>query len=143
MGRPITEAEQRRAARLGWAYRPANTLNDLAPEVAATGRQSMAEFLLSPQVQRPVSQATEDVAEAARALTVAVGAVDTGDFVSKFDAQVGKPMVVAGNPRVTGRVVNDSDHAAAVEFGNSRVGEGRRILGNAAQPWHTPKTGIG
>lgn len=123
-----------------WRYRPANTQRDLSPEARKLGRRAMDDFLLSPQVLRPTIEAANDVADAARELTVAEGHVDTGDFVSKFDVGVGEIMTIDGNPRVTARVHNDSAHAAAVEFlSPNKGGHGFRILGRAAQPWHSPK----
>lgn len=129
----------RPASGKGWRYRPANSSASLSPEARALGRKAMDAFLLSPQMQKPVTEATKDVEGAARALTVAIGAVDTGDFLDSFDSGPADPIVISGNPRVAGRVTNDSDHAAAVEYGNSAVGAGRRVLGRAAQPWHTEK----
>ena len=127
-------------------YKPANTVADLSDQARGLGRQSMAEFLVSPQVQRPVSAAAKDISEAARDLALAE-ATRTGSFANAFESGVGGIMVVAGNPRVTAQVSNSDPAAMANEYGGrgalgSNVPE-RRILGRAAQPWHTAKGEIG
>jgi hypothetical protein len=121
-----------------YRYKPANNLADLSKEARAVGRRSMAEFLLSPDVLRPVMQATKDIEDAAADLTRAEDLVDTGEFVDSFTSFVGDYMVIDGNPRVTGRVANDSAHAAALEFGNSQVAA-HHVLARAGQPFHSEK----
>jgi hypothetical protein len=122
-----------------WRYKPANRRSDLPKEARALGRRAMDDFLLSPQLLKPVMAATKDIKDAAEALTVAEGKVKSGDFLRGFDSAVGEIVEVSGNPRVTGRVFNDSEHAAAVELGNQRAGQGSHILLRAGQPWHTRK----
>ena len=122
----------------GFRYRPANSKASLSPEARKIGRESMKEFLLSPQLQEPVSKATEDIADAAKALAVADGLVDSGEYSEGFEGQVGAPIVIAGNRRVAGRVVNDAAHSAALEWGNSRA-TGHHVLGRAGQPFHSEK----
>ena len=52
-------------------YKPANTIADLSDEAKKLGRQSMAEFLLSPQVAKPTFQAAQDVRTAAQGRAMA------------------------------------------------------------------------
>jgi len=126
----------------GWRawYVPANTRRDLP---AGSRFRAMDDFLLSRQLHKPVLEAAEDVASEARALAIEGGMVDSGDFVSSFDVEAGPVLTVSDpfpNPRVTGRVTNDSDHAAAVEWGNAQTkGQGHRVLGRAGEKFHTPK----
>lgn len=122
----------------GWRYKPANTSRDLAPEARAVGRKAMDAFLVSPQMQKPTDEAAADVADAARTLAGII-AYDTGSYSESFESGPAAPVEVAGNVRVSARVTNDDDAAPAVEFGNSKVGPGKRVLLSAAQPWHTEK----
>jgi hypothetical protein len=119
-------------------YKAANTRADLSEEARALGRGSMTELLLSPQVMKPVFQAAQDIREAAQALALAE-AVHTGEYADSFTVEPQAPIIIDGNPRVAFRVVNDDEAAAPVEFGNVRIGPGKRILGRAGQPWHVPK----
>lgn len=121
----------------GWRYAPANTLADLSPAAREQGRKSMAEFLLSPQIAAPVMAATADIRDAAQHLAE-VEAYDTGAFSRGFDVEAGEPIVIDGNPRVSGRVVNSDPAAAPLEFGNVHTPP-RRILGRAGAPWHSEK----
>lgn len=119
-------------------YRPANTMADLSAEARALGRQSMAEFLVSPQVAKPAFQAAQDVrADAAQLATRE--AFETGEYADSFGVVAIPPVVIDGNPRSAFRVYNDDEAAPAVEYGNQRVGPGKRILRRAGEPYHSPK----
>jgi len=45
------------------------------------------------------------------------------------------------NPRVSVEVENTAITAAAIEYGNSRVGDGHRILGRVADKYDNPRGG--
>lgn len=74
---------------------------------------------------REIGEATEEVAEER---IRSVGAVFTGDLVNSFDVDVTK---VGGNMVV--RITNDSDHAAAIEYGASYTDSGPPLA--ALIPW--------
>lgn len=56
-----------------------------------------------------------------------IAPVDTGEYRSSFKT-VGDTRGEGTRKRARAQLVNDSDHAAAVEFGNRRV-PGQRVLG--------------
>jgi hypothetical protein len=93
--------------------------------------RSFGEFILSPQIARPVIIIASKVAlEAARLTPLGPG---PGPHM-KHQYQVSQAILAVGrrrNRRVVGKVSNDSPHAAAVEFGNSHA-RGQRPLGRAA-----------
>jgi hypothetical protein len=97
----------------------------------------MAEFLLSPQLAKPVLQATHDIRDACEAIVLAE-ATDTGNLASSFEVHPTAPIVMAGNPRVAFRVENSDPAAAPNEFGNKRT-VGRRLMKRASAPWHSKK----
>ena len=134
-------------------YRP-DKINDFKPHSDGTG--SFSSFLLSEQIQKPLMSAGRNV--------VAVAAHgphefnDGGDYVKHFDVEHAviqfKAKGQKRHPRAIALVTNDSDHAAAIEFGSGRTNEGQspgkprpqgggnvpyRILGRAAGKigdWH-------
>lgn len=58
----------------------------------------------------------------------------TGDYADSFEVESGRsgaPIKIGRGDRAWALVRNTSGHAAAVEFGNKRFGEGRRPLGRA------------
>ncbi len=60
---------------------------------------------------------------------------ETGEYVSSFEVESGRdnsPIQLGQGDRAWAKAKNTSPHAAAVEFGNKRVGEGKRALGRAA-----------
>lgn len=116
-------------------YVPANSRRDLR---RGSRLRAMDDFLLSARVQDVVLHAAEDIAGEARGMAIEEGAVETGDYANRFDAQPGPVAVVAGNPRRTAIVTNDSDAAAPHEFGNSKR-PARRTLLRAGLKFHTPK----
>lgn len=59
---------------------------------------------------------------------------DSGDYADSFEVESGQsesPIKLGEGDRAWAMVRNTSGHAAAVEFGNKRVGEGKRVLGRA------------
>ena len=137
-----------------YRYKPAHTMADLSAPALAAGHQSMAEFLLSPQLMKPVLKAAADIADDARAIIVAE-AYDTGALLESVNSGPAEPMVFNGNPRVAAAVTMhggiyrrakdpESSVGAVVEFGNSQTrGKGPaqqvRPLWRAGQPYHSPK----
>lgn len=62
----------------------------------------------------------------------------SGDYAAHFEV-VHDVQVIDGNPRRSSVVVNDSDHAAAVEFGSGRENEGMTGPGERPQGgWNRP-----
>jgi hypothetical protein len=96
--------------------------------------KSMAALLLSKQTRDPAVRAAREIMAIAIAISPYDDREDTdGHYVEHFGVnEHTAPVVVGGNPRVGAEVYNDSGHAAAVEFGNSRNGgRGQRILRRA------------
>lgn len=126
-------------------YQPTNTRRDLPPVPAAQKRRALDEFLLSEELQGTLMDAAEDMSRDAAELAASEGIVESGDYVSSFEARRGVIVEVNdgdfANPRVSADVLNTSAHAAAVEYGNSRVGAGHRILGKIAAKYDNPKGG--
>lgn len=133
------------SARVRVRYRPANTVADLDKRVRATGRKSMAEFLMDDRVQDVADAAAVEIAAAAKALVDK----DGGELSRSIEPAVQEPQVYDGNPRRVASVIAhggiypnardpESSIAAVRQFGNSRV-EGDRFLSKAGQPYHTPK----
>jgi len=95
----------------------------------------LGELLASPEMQAAMHEKAAKIADAARAISP-VGPVDDGEkthYVDSFTVSSG----VREEPtrRAYGRVENDSDHAAAVEYGNGRTGPktigAHHVLGRA------------
>lgn len=66
---------------------------------------------------------------------------DTGEYLESFKVESGtenSPIKLGRGDRAWAVVKNTSPHAAAVEFGNKHVGDGQRILGQAADKVSTP-----
>lgn len=126
-------------------YQPANTRRDLPRSVGGQRFAAMDEFLLSSEMQDVVNEAAGDMQTDAEDLARAEGLVRTGEYVSSFQHEPGPVVEVNdgefANPRVSAEVANTSDHAAAVEYGNSRAGRGYRILGKIAARYSSPKGG--
>lgn len=74
-------------------------------------------FMLSEQVREPVMATCRTIAAEA-ALT------DGTSIAGDYGTEPGPVVVVAGNPRVTGRVTNNNEKAAAYEFGTGYESEG-------------------
>jgi len=87
-------------------------------------RAGMRALANSPDVERAVRQATERGARWAQGNSP----VDSGDFAGSFRVESGTNGGWDG--RAWAHLINDSDHAAAVEFGN-RGRDGHRILARA------------
>lgn len=126
-------------------YQPTNTRRDLPRVPASQKRRAMDEFLVSPELQDVVLEAAADMEADAREIAVSEGLVSSGEYVSKFEHKAGPIVEISDgdfpNPRVSAEVSNESKHAAAVEFGNSQVGEGHRVLGKVAAKYDNPKGG--
>lgn len=78
---------------------------------------------------REVQDACLSVAKQAQVFAEGISPVDSGDYVSSFSVE---PVTVqfatageAAGPRAAAQLVNDSDHAAAVEWGKPP----HRVLG--------------
>lgn len=139
-----TRPVYRRPGVTAW-YQPANTRRDIPRVPGAQMRAAMDDFLVSPELQETLLDAAADMENDARELATSERIVDSGDYVSKFKHEAGPVVVINdgsySNPRVSAEVSNESDHAAAVEFGNRQVGEGRRVLGRVAEKYDNPKGG--
>lgn len=129
-------------------YQAANTIADLSPEARKLGRGSMAEFLLSPQVQDAATDVGKEIANDLRD-SIAQHFDATNTLGESVESHAGEPMVIKGNPRATAQVSydggvypgarqEDSTKAAVVEFGNS-VNRDYHLLREAGQPYHTEK----
>lgn len=73
-------------------------------------------------------------AERVMAIAEADAPRDTGDYAESFSVESGRrdsPIKLGTGDRAWAMVRNTSAHAAAVEFGNKRVGDGKRVLGRA------------
>ncbi|MDH2424737.1 hypothetical protein [Sphaerisporangium sp. TRM90804] len=60
---------------------------------------------------------------------------DSGEYAASFSVESGQdkcPIKLGTADRAWAMVRNSAGHAAAVEFGNARVGEGQRVMGRAA-----------
>lgn len=71
----------------------------------------------------------------AKPYAVAISPVDSGDYVSSFEVQPATT-VIAGLRRVVARLVNQSGHAAAVEYGNRHNPNGHAVLGRTIDFLH-------
>ena len=128
-------------------YYREDKINDFKPH--SDGTRSFSTFLVSEQMAKPLRSAAHDV--------VAIASHgphefdDHGDYVRHFDVEHTIIMFKAKgqkrHPRGIALVTNDSDHAAAIEFGSGRTNEGQspgrprpqgggnvpyRVLGRAA-----------
>jgi hypothetical protein len=76
-----------------------------------------------------VRKVTTTVLRKAEAFAVAISPVDDGDYIRAWETSE-EAVTIRGRTRVAGRLANTADHAAAVEWGNSRNGgKGQRVLG--------------
>ena len=89
--------------------------------------ESFGRFMLSRQMQKPVTE----VAEAVKAVAVANTPKATGKMADSYDVNELPAVTVAGSPRVASEVRNEDDAAPAVEFGGKR-NKAIRPLGSAA-----------
>lgn len=89
--------------------------------------KGFAEFMVSAQVQRPVTEVAEEIAVDAKSGTP----VKTGALADGYKVKVIAPVVVNGSPRASAEVRNSDPAAAPQEFGNKHV-KGHRMLGKAA-----------
>lgn len=128
--------------------------------IPPTANGSMAELLVSPQVQNATLEAARAIKAAAKALAAAELTSDssTGAYEESIDAVVATPIVAGGSPRAAaavtahggyehwhGSIGPETSHAVVVEFdlraedGGSkappRPAQGRRILGRAGAPF--------
>lgn len=89
--------------------------------------ESFGRFMLSMQMQKPVTA----VAEAVKAVAVERTPKATGSMASSYEVNELPAVTVAGSPRVASEVRNSDEAAPAVEFGGKR-NEAIRPLGSAA-----------
>jgi len=126
-------------------YQPTNTRRDLPRVAGAQKRLPMDEFLLSDDLQDVLMEAGKDMVEDAREIAIGEGLVESGDYVESFEARRGDIVEVNdgefANPRVSTDVLNNATAAAAIEYGNKRVGRGRRVLGRVAAKYDNPRGG--
>lgn len=74
-------------------------------------------FMLSEQARGPVM-------DICRVMAAEATTTDGTSIAGDYDVEPGPVVVVAGNPRVTGRVTNNNEKAAAYEFGSGFMAEG-------------------
>lgn len=117
-------------------YKPANHQRDLP---RGSHHLAMDAFLLSDEVQDVSMAAARDMARDMAIQAVAEGAADTGAYASGFEVEERQPLLAGGNLRRAAVVRNSTDAAAPMEFGNRRVGEGRRIMLRVGLRYHTPR----
>ncbi|MFC3986438.1 hypothetical protein [Streptosporangium jomthongense] len=92
--------------------------------------KSIGEMLRSRKMQ-------QEMVERARLLVSYAQAAaphDSGEYAESFEIDSGQsdsPIQMGTGDRAWAKVRNDSPAAAPLEFGNRRIGEGRRILGQA------------
>jgi hypothetical protein len=126
-------------------YQPTNTRRDLPRMAGAQKRLPMDEFLLSDDLQDVLMAAGADMVDDAQEIAIGEGLVESGGYVSSFEARRGDIVAVNdgefANPRVSTDVLNTDAAAAAVEFGNKRVGPGHRVLGRVAAKYDNPRGG--
>jgi hypothetical protein len=105
------------------------------PAVYVPDNSDFGKFILSADVHRVAIEAAGDVVKRAVEIAPFDAMRDRpgGHYVDHFKVNGAvAPVVVGGNPRAAAEVYNDSDHAAAIEFGNSRNGgRGQRVLRRA------------
>lgn len=101
--------------------------------------RSFGAFMRSEQMRDVTEEVAKDIAHVAAELSP----VDTGDLASSFKVKrEAGLMKVGGNLRVKVLVENNSDHAAANEFGIGRLGpRGRRMLLRAGARFGDTKLG--
>lgn len=141
--------------------RPSHDARRARYGIPPSRNESMAELLLSPQVQDVTTEAAADIAAAARAIMVAemkTAREGNSPLLDSVESGVAPPIVAGGSPRVAAFVSAnggrsswggfkeaESSHAAVAEFmpGNV-VGSGPRTmppirpLGRAGEAWHNP-----
>ena len=126
-------------------YQPANTRRDLPHTPAGQRFRAVDDLMLSDQIQDALMDAGEDMVREAETITATEGIVDTGEYMSSFDARRGEIVEISdgtfSNPRVSADVGNTSSHAVVVEFGNAKAGAGHRVLGKVAAKFDNPKGG--
>lgn len=96
--------------------------------------ESFGRMMMSEQTAKVSRQAAHDV----EALAKSFSPVSSGDgdhYVEHFEVVDNLPEIIGGNPRMSAMVVNDSDHGAAVEFGNTGQ---PRPQGGSAGPAYRP-----
>lgn len=130
-------------ARVRSSYTPANSTPQInaaraARGVGPTSRQAMDALLMSPQILKPTLEAAQAIMEIAEGIA-RVEAYYTGAYSRAFGIASAPPTVAEGGPRVTVRVVNTNEAAAAIEFGNRTFGPGRRIMQRAGATHHVPR----
>lgn len=130
---------------IAW-YQPANTRSDIPLVPSAQKRAAMDDYLVSPQQQEALLDAAADIEAEARRIAISEGIAETGEYLSSFEHRAGPVVVINdgaySNPRVSAEVSNEAKTAAAVEYGNKRVGEGRHVLGRAGAKFTNPKGGL-
>lgn len=87
--------------------------------------KGIGEILRSPQMKREMEARAKRVQAKAEALAP----VDTGDYVKSF--RVESEIRAGKTRRAVAKVINDSPHAAYVEWGTSRTPR-HRVMGRAA-----------
>lgn len=126
-------------------YQPTNTRRDLPRVPASQKRQALDEYLLSDRLQDVLQEAGGDMVNSAEELAISEGVVESGEYLTSFESRRGDIVTVDdgdfANPRVSTDVLNTAATAAAVEYGNSQVGAGHRILGKVAAQYDNPKGG--
>lgn len=151
-------------------YKPANSISQMNADRARlahmgpSANKSMAEFLVSEQLQEPVLNAAGDIGKAAIALanTELTDPTRSHAYENSIEAVKGDIVSISGNPRVSAAVIAnggraswtgftnpESSHAVAVEFdlygedggpkAPPRPARGRRILARSGMPWHTER----
>ncbi len=88
-------------------YRPNNSMGD-----------GFGGFMLSEQARDPVMAI-------GRTMAAEAAATDGTSIAGDYDVERGPVVVVAGNPRVSVRVTNNNEKAAAYEFGSGFMAEGQ------------------
>jgi hypothetical protein len=126
-------------------YQPTNTRRDLPRVPASQGRQAMDAYLVSPELQDVLMEAGGDMVDDAKQIALSEGISGSGRYLSSFEARRGEIVEISdgefANPRVSVEVENTAVTAAAVEYGNSRVGDGHRVLGQVADKYDNPRGG--
>jgi len=108
--------------------------------------RSMARFLVSNQLAKPVMQVTRQI----RRRAAAIAPKDSGELAESYRVSRGVAAHPTDNPtrrwpgglRVVGYVTSTDDMAAAVEFGDRRTDE-QRILRRAGARYHNPDADAG
>lgn len=92
------------------------------------------------EIQHHLRDRADKIAEAARAIapvgpTGGLSADEVGHYKDSFHVESGVLYRGSGSSRAYARVTNDSDHAAAIEYGNFRTRketiQAQHVLGRA------------